>query len=277
MTKQISANKMFGGTQYVFSHRSDANDCHMQVAVYMPPQAKDKKCPALIWLSGLTCTEDNFTVKAGAQRVAAELGLILVAPDTSPRGDNVPDDEAHDFGKGAGLYLDATQKPWAKNFQMETYIRDELTAWMKEDPACDPDRFGISGHSMGGHGAISLHLKNPDLYKTCSAFAPITSPSQVPWGQKAFKGYLGDDEKTWEKYDSTCLVKSASSAAHILIDQGTDDNFLTEQLQPETFKAACADTGQSMTLRMQNGYDHSYFFIATFIEDHLRHHVTNLT
>ena len=276
MTTQISANKMFGGTQYVFSHKSAANNCDMRVGVFMPPQAKTEKCPALIWLSGLTCTEDNFVTKAGAQRMAAELGLIIVAPDTSPRGDDVPDDEGYDFGKGAGFYLNATQKPWAKNFQMETYIRDELTAWMKEDPACDPERIGISGHSMGGHGAISLHLKNPDLFKTCSAFSPITSPAQVPWGQKAFKGYLGENEDDWAQYDSTLLVKTKPSLAHILIDQGTDDNFLKEHLRPEIFKAACTETGQALTLRMQDGYDHSYYFIATFIEDHLRHHAAKL-
>ena len=274
--KQISENKMFGGTQYVFSHKSAANNCDMRVAVYMPPQAKNGPCPALIWLSGLTCTDENFVTKAGAQRMAAELGIIIVAPDTSPRGETIPDDDAYDFGKGAGFYLNATQKPWAKNFQMETYIRDELTAWMKEDPACDPKRIGISGHSMGGHGAISLHLKNPDLFKTCSAFSPITSPAQVPWGQKAFKGYLGDNEDDWAQYDSTQLVKAKPSLAHILIDQGTDDNFLEEHLRPEIFKAACTEMGQALTLRMQDSYDHSYFFIATFIEDHLRHHAKNL-
>lgn len=276
MTKQISENKMFGGTQYVFSHKSEANNCDMRVGVFMPPQANTEKCPALIWLSGLTCTEENFIVKAGAQKLAAELGLIIVAPDTSPRGDDVPDDDAYDFGKGAGFYLNATQKPWVKNFQMETYIRDELTAWMKEDPACDPDRVGISGHSMGGHGAISLHLKNPELFKTCSAFSPITSPIQVPWGQKAFKGYLGDNEDDWQAYDSTALVRAKPSMAHILIDQGADDNFLTEHLRPEIFKTACTEMGQALTLRMQNGYDHSYFFIATFIEDHLRLHAAKL-
>lgn len=277
MTKQISENKMFGGTQYVFSHRSNANDCDMRVAVFMPPQAKDGPCPSLIWLSGLTCTEDNFTVKAGAQRAAAELGLILIAPDTSPRGDDVPDDkDSYDFGKGAGFYLDATRQPWSRNYHMETYIRDELTAWMKEDPACDPERIGISGHSMGGHGAITLHLKNPQLFKTCSAFAPITSPSQVPWGQKAFMGYLGDDQERWEAYDATALVENSPSSAHILIDQGSADNFLEEQLRPEIFHAACKKAGQSTELRMQDGYDHSYFFIASFIEDHLRHHAKGL-
>lgn len=273
----ISQNKMFGGVQYVYSHRSDANDCDMRVSVYLPPQANDGPCPAVVWLSGLTCTEDNFTVKAGAQRVAAELGLILIAPDTSPRGDDVPDDkDSYDFGKGAGFYLDATRQPWARNYHMQVYIRDELTAWMAENFPIDPDRIGISGHSMGGHGAITLHLKNPQLYKTCSAFAPITSPSQVPWGQKAFKGYLGDDEDSWKAYDATALVAASPSTANILIGQGSADNFLAEQLQPEVFQAACKKFGQATQLRMQDGYDHSYFFIASFIEDHLRHHAKGL-
>ena len=271
----ISQNKMFGGTQFVYAHRSDANDCDMRVAVYLPPQAlgdNPTPCPAVVWLSGLTCTEENFTAKAGAQRVAAELGLILIAPDTSPRGDDVPDNkDSYDFGKGAGFYLDAARMPWAKNYQMQTYIRDELTAWMLENFPIDKDRIGISGHSMGGHGAITLHLKNPDLYKTCSAFAPITSPSQVPWGQKAFKGYLGYDDNTWKQYDATELVKTPSRA-NILIDQGTDDNFLSVQLKPEIFADACKKSGQATTLRMQEGYDHSYYFISTFIEEHLRHH-----
>jgi len=272
----ISQNKMFGGTQSVYSHRSKACDCDMRVAVYLPPQAAHEPCPAVVWLSGLTCSEENFTVKAGAQRVAAELGIILIAPDTSPRGDAVPDDkDSYDFAKGAGFYLNATRMPWAKNYQMQTYIRDELTTWMLANFPIDQDRIGISGHSMGGHGAITLHLKNPELFKTCSAFAPITSPSQVPWGQKAFKGYLGDDENTWKHYDATELVSNPSKA-NILIDQGTDDNFLAEHLRPEIFQAACTKSGQATTLRMQQGYDHSYYFIATFIEDHLHHHVKNL-
>lgn len=272
----ISQCKMFCGTQYVFRHTSKANECDMRVAVYLPPQAKIQKCPALVWLSGLTCTEENFTIKAGAQRIAAELGIILIAPDTSPRGEDVPDDkDSYDFGKGAGFYLDATRMPWAKNYQMQTYVRDELTAWMLDNFPIDKNCIGISGHSMGGHGAITLHLKNPELYKTCSAFAPITSPSQVPWGQKAFKGYLGADEADWTQYDATELVQNPSKA-NILIDQGTDDNFLEEHLRPEIFADACRKTGQATTLRMQDGYDHSYFFIATFIEDHLRHHAGGL-
>jgi len=272
----ISQYKMFGGMQAVYAHRSDACDCDMRVAVYLPPQAKHAPCPALVWLSGLTCTEDNFTVKAGAQRVAAELGLILIAPDTSPRGAKVPDDEAYDFGQGAGFYLDATQEPWAKNFQMETYIRDELTALMLENFPINPNKIGISGHSMGGHGALTLHLKNPDLYKTCSAFAPIGSPSIVPWGQKAFKGYLGANDEDWKAYDATELVSAAPSTAHILIDQGGADNFLDEQLRPEVFKDACTRVGQALTLNIRDGYDHSYYFIASYIEDHLRHHGVKL-
>jgi len=253
----------------------------MRVAVYLPPQAEHGPCPGVVWLSGLTCTEENFTVKAGAQRIASELGIILIAPDTSPRGDEVPDDKnSYDFAKGAGFYLDATQMPWAKNYQMQTYIRAELTAWMLDNFPIDKNRIGISGHSMGGHGAITLHLKNPELYKTCSAFAPITSPSQVPWGQKAFKGYLGEDEADWAQYDATELVANphkALSKANILIDQGADDNFLAEHLRPEIFADACKTSGQATTLRMQDGYDHSYYFIATFIEDHLRHHADGLS
>ncbi len=272
----VSRNKMFGGTQYVYVHRSTACDCDMRVAVYLPPQARKAPCPTLVWLSGLTCTEANFTEKAGAQRVAAELGLILIAPDTSPRGDHVPDDkDSYDFGKGAGFYLDAVQMPWTKNYRMQTYIRDELTAWMLANFPIDKNRIGISGHSMGGHGAITLHLKNPDLYKTCSAFAPITSPAQVPWGQKAFKGYLGENQADWTQYDATELVQTPSEA-NILIDQGTDDNFLAEQLRPEIFAAACEKSGQATTLRRQKSYDHSYYFIATFMEDHLRWHVAGL-
>ncbi|HFB55596.1 MAG TPA: S-formylglutathione hydrolase [Hellea balneolensis] len=277
MTRQISKTKMFEGMQYIYEHPSTACDCDMRVAVYVPPQAENgTPCPTLIWLSGLTCTEDNFTTKAGAQRMASKLGLILVAPDTSPRGDDVPDVDAYDFGKGAGFYLNATQDPWAKNYQMETYIRDELTAWVKQDPMCDPNRIGIFGHSMGGHGALTLHLKNPGLFKTCSAFAPIVTPSDVPWGQKAFEGYLGEDKSSWGPYDANKLVQSQPSPAHILIDQGTNDPFYPEQLEPEKFVASAQQAGQEISLRLQDGYDHSYYFIATFIDDHLQHHAKYL-
>lgn len=273
-----SQNKMFGGTQAVYEHRSDACDCDMTVGVFTPPQAEDGPCPAVIFLSGLTCTEQNFVTKAGAQKIAAELGIILIAPDTSPRGDHVPDDkDSYDFAKGAGFYLNATRMPWAKNYHMETYVRDELTAWIADNLPVDMDRIGLTGHSMGGHGALTLHLKNPELYKSCSAFAPISNPSKVPWGQKAFKGYLGKDESTWQNYDATDLVMTGPSAANILIDQGKADNFLAEHLDPSTFLAACEKVGQPVTYRWQEGYDHSYYFIASFIEDHLRHHYNALT
>ena len=274
--KTISTNKMHDGVQAVYEHRSDACDCDMRVAVFTPSGAEN--APALIWLSGLTCTEQNFVTKAGAQRIAAELGMVLIAPDTSPRGDHVPDTEdRYDFGKGAGFYLDATVMPWMENYSMETYISDELPFWIKENlPQVDAQRMGIFGHSMGGHGALTLHLKNPTLFKTCSAFSPIVAPSQVPWGRKAFEGYLGDSESAWLKYDATQLVMKQPSDAHILIDQGTDDEFLREHLKPEIFDVACQKMGQKLTLRMQDGYDHSYYFIASFIEDHIKWHAKSL-
>ncbi len=270
-----SQNKSFGGVQAVYTHHSKACQCDMNVGVFTPDGVSN--APALIFLSGLTCTEQNFITKAGAQRVAAELGMVIVAPDTSPRGNDVPDSaDEYDFGKGAGFYVDATQMPWAKHYQMQTYIRDELTQWMADTLPIDKDRIGISGHSMGGHGALTLHMKNQNLFKTCSAFAPIVAPSQVPWGEKALSRYLGDDRKYWADYDATQLVKKHHSGAEILIDQGTDDQFLDEQLKPVIFEDACIKAGQPYTLRMQQGYDHSYYFISTFIEDHLRHHMKSL-
>lgn len=271
----LSQNKMFGGVQATYEHHSDACDCDMKVAVFTPDGAVD--APVLIWLSGLTCDITNFQFKAGAQRVAAELGIALIMPDTSPRGEDVPDTEdRYDFGKGAGFYLDATEKPWAQNFNMESYIRDELTAWISENLPVNMNRLGIFGHSMGGHGALTLHLKNPKLFKTCSAFSPIVAPTQVPWGRKAFEGYLGRNEDTWRAYDAVDLVMRNQTSATILIDQGTDDQFLSEHLRTDIFTAACEKTGQAANIRMQEGYDHSYFFIATFIEDHLRHHAAAL-
>jgi S-formylglutathione hydrolase len=272
----LSQNKIFGGVQSVYSHRSEVCQSDMKVGVFVP-DGVTASAPALIFLSGLTCTEQNFVTKAGAQRVAAELGLVLIAPDTSPRGEDVPDSaDEYDFGKGAGFYLDATRMPWMKNYSMQNYIRDELTAWMADALPVDMTRIGITGHSMGGHGALTLHLKNPKLFKTCSAFAPIVAPSQVPWGKKAFGRYLGEEASTWAQYDAVELVGKDASSAEILIDQGTDDQFLTEQLKPDLFEAACTAAGQSLTLRMQRGYDHSYYFIASFIEDHLRHHAARL-
>lgn len=274
----VSEQACFGGTQGVYKHTSQELDCEMRFAVFTPPQTANEPRPVVFWLSGLTCTEENFTVKAGAQRVAAELGLVIVAPDTSPRGDDVPDDkESYDFAKGAGFYLDATRQPWSKHYRMYSYITGELPALIFKHFPARADRQGIMGHSMGGHGALTIALKNPETFASVSAFSPIVAPSQVPWGEKAFSGYLGDDHDAWADYDATALIKAGNSFdGTILIDQGDADNFLDEQLRPELFIEACADVGQSVKLRMQSGYDHSYFFIATFIEDHLRHHAAAL-
>ncbi len=275
----VAENRCFDGIQGVYTHTSDLCNGPMRFALYRPPQAlAGKACPVVTFLSGLTCTEENSTVKAGAQRVAAELGIILVAPDTSPRGQNLPgEDESYDFGSGAGFYLDATQEPWSKAYRMYSYITQELPEVLKANFEADWQRQGITGHSMGGHGALTIHLKHPDVYRSVSAFSPIVAPMQVPWGQKAFTGYLGEDQEAWKAYDASELVRARPSKAKILIDQGTADNFLKEQLRPELFEKACEEAGQSLQLRMQEGYDHSYFFIATFIEDHLRHHAGALT
>ena len=275
--ERISSSRSFGGEQAVWKHSSRALSCDMRFAVFTPPAERHGKGPhpTLFWLSGLTCSEDNFTVKAGAQRVAAELGLMIVAPDTSPRGDDVPDmdPKSYDFGKGAGFYLDATRDPWAKHYRMYSYVVDELPALIAKDFVGDAARTGISGHSMGGHGALTIHLKNPAKFKSCSAFSPIVAPSEVPWGKKAFSNYLGPDEKDWSAYDATrLLADQGPSKAHILIDQGTADQFLAEQLRPEIFAQAAKKSGQKLTINMREGYDHSYFFIASFIEDHLRWH-----
>lgn len=270
--QRVSSARSFGGVQEVWTHASAALSCDMKFAVYTPDG--EGPFPVLYWLSGLTCTEENFTVKAGAQRVASELGLVIVAPDTSPRGDGVPDDPdgAYDFGLGAGFYLNATEAPWSTHYRMYDYIAKELPALIGKHFPVDPARAGIFGHSMGGHGAITIHLKNPDIFRTCSAFAPIVAPSQVPWGRKAFANYLGADEKAWAAYDATALVADRPSTAEILIDQGAADNFLAEQLKPHLFAAAAGAAGQLFTLRMQPGYDHSYYFISSFIEDHLVWH-----
>ncbi|MBO6519157.1 MAG: S-formylglutathione hydrolase [Rhodospirillales bacterium] len=274
----VSENKCFGGTQGVYSHTSQELGCDMKFAVFTPPQAESEPRPVVFWLSGLTCTEENFTVKAGAQRMAAELGLVIVAPDTSPRGDDVPDDaDSYDFGKGAGFYVDATREPWSKNYRMYSYVTGELPALIFKHFPARADRQGIMGHSMGGHGALTIALKNPDTYASVSAFSPIVAPSEVPWGQKALSRYLGDDTEAWADYDATRLILAGCRhPSKILIDQGTADNFLEEQLRPELFVDACENGGQHFDLRMQPGYDHSYFFIATFIEDHLRHHAALL-
>ena len=277
----ISAHRAFDGTVGYYRHRSAVNDCDMRFAVFTPPAAAHGPVPVLTWLSGLTCSEETFMVKAGAQRVAAELGLMLVAPDTSPRGEGVPDaeDEAWDLGLGAGFYLDATELPWARNYRMYSYLLTELPALIERAFPADLSRQGIFGHSMGGHGALVLALRNPEVYASVSAFAPIAAPGRCPWGQKAFTAYLGGDRAAWTEWDATELVRRAGGLEgrpKILVDQGLDDQFLEVQLYPEAFEAACAQAGQPLELRRHAGYDHGYFFIATFIEDHLRHHAALL-
>jgi S-formylglutathione hydrolase len=247
----------------------------MRFAIYLPPQAADGPVPVLYWLSGLTCNEQNFITKAGAQRYAAEHGIALVCPDTSPRGDGVADAEGYDLGQGAGFYVNATQAPWAAHYRMHDYVVDELPALVEAHfPVTDAR--AISGHSMGGHGALVLALRNPGRYRSVSAFSPIVAPSRVPWGQKAFAAYLGEDRDAWDAYDATVLVASASERLPILVDQGDADEFLAGQLQPWRLQAAADATGHPLTLRMQPGYDHSYYFIASFIGEHIAHHAAAL-
>ena len=274
-TERIEHRACFGGWQDVYRHRSEVLGCDMTVGVYLPPQVEQGPCPVLYWLSGLTCTEQNFITKAGAQRYAAEHGIILVAPDTSPRGEDVADAEGYDLGKGAGFYVNATQAPWASHYRMYDYIVDELPAWVEADPMAS-DRRAISGHSMGGHGALTIALKNPGRYRSVSAFSPIVAPSQVPWGQKAFAAYLGDDREAWKAWDTVELVRQAREPLPLLVDQGDADEFLQGQLKPELLQAAAAEAGHPLTLRMQPGYDHSYYFIASFIGDHIAHHAVAL-
>jgi len=275
LMERIEHRAAFGGWQDVYQHRSAVLNCEMKVAVYLPPQAATQKLPVLYWLSGLTCTEQNFITKAGAQRYAAEHGLILVAPDTSPRGDDVADAEGYDLGKGAGFYLNATQEPWARHYRMHDYIVDELPALIQAHfPATDAR--GISGHSMGGHGALVLALRNPGRYRSVSAFSPIVAPSQVPWGEKAFSAYLGPDRSAWSQWDATELVATATERLPLLVDQGDADEFLGGQLQPQRLQAACEAAGHPLQLRLQPGHDHSYYFIASFIGDHIAHHAKAL-
>lgn len=269
--KRVSSYRCFGGEQNQYTHASEACGCEMTFSVFLPPQAQDGPVPVWWWLSGLTCTDQNFVTKAGAQRIAAALGVAVVAPDTSPRGAHVPGDPdgAWDFGHGAGFYLDATQAPYAANYRMATYLLDELPSVIAALPV-DLSRQGLSGHSMGGHGALVLALRNPGRFRAVSALAPIVAPSAVPWGQKAFARFLGPDEAAWRAWDATALVERAPERLPILIDQGGADAFLAGQLQPERFEAACAAVGHPLTLRVQPGYDHSYYFVSTFLEDHLR-------
>jgi S-formylglutathione hydrolase len=275
--EQLSANKIFNGSQEVWTHESAVCGCTMRFGIYLPSQAEHEKVPALYWLSGLTCTDENFATKAGAQRVAAELGVAIVMPDTSPRGLSLPgEDDSYDFGSGAGFYLNATQSPWVGHYNMYDYVVSELPALINANFPVAGERVSISGHSMGGHGALTIALKNPAKYRSVSAFSPIVAPTQVPWGQKTFRGYLGEDENSWKQYDATELVESRQFDGEILIDQGDADDFLKEQLKPQLFAEACRSAGQPLNLRMQAGYDHSYFFIASFIEDHLRFHADAL-
>ena len=276
--ENLSSQKSFGGWLKRYRHRSRTLDCDMTFAVYLPPQAElGGRLPVLYWLSGLTCTDENFMQKAGAQRVAAELGLVLVAPDTSPRGPDVPGDPecAWDFGHGAGFYLNATQAPWVHHYRMHDYVVEELPALVEAHfPASDAR--GISGHSMGGHGALVCALRNPGRYRSVSAFAPISNPMNCPWGEKAFSHYLGEERARWREWDASVLIADAAEKLPILVDQGDRDDFLATQLKPEALEAAARAAGHPLTLRLQPGYDHSYYFIASFIEDHLRHHAAAL-
>lgn len=272
--EQLAANKSFGGRQLRFKHDSAVLKCPMHFSVYLPPQAEQGPVPVLYWLSGLTCTDENFVTKAGAQLYAARDGIAIVAPDTSPRGEGVPDDPegAYDFGLGAGFYVNATQQPWAEHYHMYDYVVEELPALINSQFPVDAKRMGIFGHSMGGHGALSIALKNPTRYKSVSAFAPICSPMQCPWGEKALGNYLGPDRQLWRQYDTVELIKQATERLPILVDQGSDDNFLNEQLKTPLLLEAANAANYPMEIRMQPGYDHSYFFIATFIGEHLAFH-----
>jgi S-formylglutathione hydrolase len=272
-----SEQRCFGGTLGFYSHASTATGTEMRFGVYVPPHAKGARLPVLYYLAGLTCTEETFAIKAGAQRWAAELGLMIVTPDTSPRDTGVDGaDAAWDFGTAAGFYLDATQPPWDRHWRMGRYVTQELRSLVLQRFAAQADRVGLFGHSMGGHGALTLALKNPGLYQSVSALAPIAAPMQCPWGRKAFAGYLGEDRAGWAQHDATELVKAGARAPHLLIDQGLSDKFLEEQLHPHLLEAACAAAGQPLTLRRHEGYDHGYYFIASVVADHLSHHARTL-
>ena len=274
---RIEHHASFGGRQEVWQHASRSTGTDMKLGVYLPPAAlAGEKCPVLYWLSGLTCTEQNFITKAGAQQFAAQHGLIVVAPDTSPRGEGVANDAAYDLGQGAGFYVNATEEPWAAHFRMEDYVVDELPALIEQHFPASAAR-GIFGHSMGGHGALTLALRHPGKYRSVSAFSPIVAPSQVPWGQKALKAYLGDDLAAWQAHDAVALIASATERLPLLVDQGDADEFLAEHLKPELLQAACDKAGHPLTLRMQPGYDHSYYFIASFMGDHVAHHAKALS
>lgn len=273
----LSVTRSFGGTVHVVRHDSLATGTPMTFSVFVPPQAEGgAACPVIWYLSGLTCTHANVTEKGEYRRACAELGLIFVAPDTSPRGDSVPDDPAYDFGQGAGFYVDATQAPYDANYRMERYIVEELPELVASAFPIDRDRQAITGHSMGGHGALTLALRHPGRYRSVSAFAPIVAPSQVPWGEKALGAYLGADRAAWRRHDAVALIEDGARVAEIFVDQGEADSFLSRELRPDLLEAACHDAGIALTLRMQPGYDHSYYFISSFMEDHLRWHAARL-
>jgi S-formylglutathione hydrolase len=273
---EISANKCFGGWLKRFKHHSTSLNCEMIFAIFLPPQAESQPVPLLWWLSGLTCTDENFMQKSGAQRIAAKLGMAIICPDTSPRGLNLPgDDDSYDFGSGAGFYLNATQTPWKDHYQMYDYVTKELPALVMASFPLN-GRESISGHSMGGHGALVLALRQPNRYASVSAFAPIANPSNCPWGEKAFAGYLGAQRGTWAQYDACKLISTRQSQQELFVDQGNADQFKDNQLLPDRLQAVCAEVNHSLIYRSHEGYDHSYFFIASFIEDHLRYHARYL-
>lgn len=268
----VQSNKSFNGNHQVCSHYSESTQCDMTFSVFVPEHKSSEKLKTLVWLSGLTCSEENFRVKSGVQRIASELKMIIVSPDTSPRGEGVPDNENYALGQGAGFYLDATESPWDKHFNMYTYITKDLIETMGNNFPIDMGKTGIFGHSMGGHGALTIAIKNPELFKSVSAFAPICSPTKVGWGENAFAIYLGDQQLKWLEYDATELILNRGWYADILIDQGLDDEYLEQYLKPGLLQEACKQKNVPIQLRQHEGYDHSYFFIASFIEDHLRWH-----
>lgn len=273
----ISTNTAFGGTQGVYTHDSDETGTQMRFSVFIPDHAEGAKMPIVWYLSGLTCTHANVTDKGEFRRTCAALGLIFIAPDTSPRGNDVPDDEAYDFGQGAGFYVDATEEPWAKSFRMRSYIETELPALIADEfPMADMERQSITGHSMGGHGALTIALRNPDRFRSVSAFAPIVSPLNCPWGHKALAGYIGADRSTWRDYDACALIEDGARVSEILVDQGEADNFLEEQLKPNLLEEACKKADIPLTLSIRPGYDHSYYFISTFMDAHLHWHAERL-
>ena len=273
----VSENRSHGGRQLVMKHSSRATSTDMTFSIFLPPQAEEgERLPVVWYLSGLTCTHANVTEKGEYRAACAEHGLIFVAPDTSPRGDDVPDTDGYDFGKGAGFYVDATQEPWSRNYRMWSYVTEELPALVVGEFPADGYRQGIMGHSMGGHGALTVALRNPDLFRSVSAFAPIVAPSQVPWGEKALGGYLGEDRAAWRKHDAVALIEDGARLSEIFVDVGDSDTFIEKELRPELLERACVEAGIPLTLRIQPGYDHSYYFISTFMADHLRWHAERL-